>query len=130
MSATNYHGQDSAGNLLSNIHNLQAVFARFNAFRVDATEYACLKALVLFKSGTAADSSQSLRIEPMNCRMITKQCYLISTIFCGNLKLDQFDNLNNKCMRFAISLTTIIYNNYSVIYKPCWAVNFADDLRF
>ena len=33
---------------------LQDILSRFGAMRVDPTEYACLKALVLFKSGAVS----------------------------------------------------------------------------
>ena len=37
--------------LSTNLRILQDVLQRLSALRIDATEYACLKALVLFKSG-------------------------------------------------------------------------------
>ena len=42
---------EKVSSLVAQIRTLQDVLARFNSLRVDATEYACLKALVLFKSG-------------------------------------------------------------------------------
>ena len=51
------HSTEKASILASQIRTLQDVLARFNALRVDATEYACLKALVLFKSGMCQMSS-------------------------------------------------------------------------
>ena len=45
------HGGEKASSLVGQIRALQDVLSRFNALRVDATEFACLKALVLFKSG-------------------------------------------------------------------------------
>ena len=43
--------RDKAANLMAQIRILQEIISRFNSLRVDATEFACLKALVLFKSG-------------------------------------------------------------------------------
>lgn len=37
--------------LLLEVRAMQDVISRFHTLRVDATEYACLKAIVLFKSG-------------------------------------------------------------------------------
>jgi hypothetical protein len=37
--------------LYSQIRMLQEIILRFAAMRIDSTEYACLKELVLFKSG-------------------------------------------------------------------------------
>ena len=51
------HSTEKASILASQIRTLQDVLSRFNALRVDATEYACLKALVLFKSGMCHISS-------------------------------------------------------------------------
>ena len=51
------HSTEKASILASQIRTLQDVLSRFNALRVDATEYACLKALVLFKSGMCHVSS-------------------------------------------------------------------------
>ena len=43
---------DKASNLIAQFRTFSDVLKRFQTLRVDATEYACLKALVLFKSGT------------------------------------------------------------------------------
>ena len=42
---------EKASTLAAQIRTLQDILRRFTGLRVDATEYACLKALVLFKSG-------------------------------------------------------------------------------
>ncbi len=42
---------EKSSTLVTQIRTLQDGLARFNGLRIDATEYACLKALVLFKSG-------------------------------------------------------------------------------
>lgn len=50
MTADGHHTEKSSV-IAGHIRALQDVISRFNALRVDATEFACLKALVLFKSG-------------------------------------------------------------------------------
>ena len=40
---------------MNEIRGLQDVIAKFKAMQVDPTEYACLKGIVLFKSGTSED---------------------------------------------------------------------------
>lgn len=42
---------DKATSILTQLRNIKDIISRYNALRVDATEYACLKALVLFKAG-------------------------------------------------------------------------------
>ena len=42
---------DRASAMMGQIKTLQDTLNRYNAVRVDPTEYACLKAIVLFKSG-------------------------------------------------------------------------------
>ena len=48
---TNSDQSDRSILLTAQLTTLQDVTSRFSAMRVDSTEYACLKALVLFKSG-------------------------------------------------------------------------------
>lgn len=38
-------------NLMTEIRALQEIIAKFKTIQVDATEYACLKGIVLFKTG-------------------------------------------------------------------------------
>ena len=52
FSATNLHSYQSASsNVLKEIRTLQNVVARFHQLQMNAVEYACLKAVVLFKPG-------------------------------------------------------------------------------
>ena len=43
---------DSVVDMMSEIRALQEIIAKFKAMQVDATEYACLKGIVIFKTGT------------------------------------------------------------------------------
>lgn len=38
-------------NIMTEIRALQDIIAKFKSIQVDATEYACLKGIVLFKTG-------------------------------------------------------------------------------
>ena len=49
---------DKASGLIAQFRAFSDVLTRFQTLRVDATEYACLKALVLFKSGKCHESSK------------------------------------------------------------------------
>ena len=42
---------EKAANVLSEIRALNEIIAKFKSLQVDATEYACLKGIVLFKTG-------------------------------------------------------------------------------
>ncbi len=50
MTSVDSHG-DKTGSVMSQVRMLQDITSRLSSMRVDATEYACLKALVLFKAG-------------------------------------------------------------------------------
>ena len=41
-------------NIMTEIRALQEIIAKFKSLQVDATEYACLKGIVLFKTGKSA----------------------------------------------------------------------------
>ncbi len=47
------HGSDDDRDLhaMSQLRVLNDILSRFNALKIDSTEYACLKAIVIFKSG-------------------------------------------------------------------------------
>ena len=66
---------EKASHLISQVRTLQDVLSRFNALRVDATEYACLKALVLFKSGKHEPNGRPVVMEfiPQSLRHSDKQ---------------------------------------------------------
>ncbi|ELT91492.1 hypothetical protein CAPTEDRAFT_53417, partial [Capitella teleta] len=49
--ANDNHPSDTPAAMMAQIRAMKDIVARFNALRVDATECACLKALVLFKAG-------------------------------------------------------------------------------
>lgn len=48
---TDHTQPDKVVSLMTEIRGLQDVIAKFKAIQVDPTEYACLKGIVLFKSG-------------------------------------------------------------------------------
>lgn len=50
-SAGENNGTERASQIVGQLRCLQDVLSRFTSLRVDATEYACLKAIVLFKNG-------------------------------------------------------------------------------
>ncbi|KAL4219654.1 hypothetical protein ACF0H5_022226 [Mactra antiquata] len=68
---------DRAMVLHSHIRALQEVILRFSALRVDSTEYACLKALVLFKSEVKGlrDYLQVEMLQDQSQVMLTDYCY-------------------------------------------------------
>ena len=48
-------------NIMTEIRALQEIIAKFKSLQVDATEYACLKGIVLFKTGKSFFSGYDLR---------------------------------------------------------------------
>ena len=54
--------QTHASNLIKEIRTLQNVVARFHQLQMDTVEYACLKAVVLFKSGMLFFQLSSIRV--------------------------------------------------------------------
>ena len=51
--AQNLSGSKAAAMMLTDVRTLREMMARFKAIQVDPAEFACLKAIVLFKPGTA-----------------------------------------------------------------------------
>ena len=72
---------------------LQDNLSRLGAMRIDPTEYACLKALVLFKSGTV----EKIDLNPIdigNCEVphpiVSLSCYLFITYITEKISIYKF----------------------------------------
>ncbi|XP_064635282.1 photoreceptor-specific nuclear receptor-like [Lineus longissimus] len=68
---------DKSADMVAQIKTLQDVLSRFSNLRVDATEYACLKALVLFKTETRGlkDSHQVETLQDQAQLMLNEYTY-------------------------------------------------------
>ena len=51
LNSENSQASEKVMNLMTEIRALQEIIAKFKTIQVDATEYACLKGIVLFKTG-------------------------------------------------------------------------------
>lgn len=49
--STEQSGADKVVSVMSEVRALQETIAKFKALHVDPTEYACLKGIVIFKTG-------------------------------------------------------------------------------
>lgn len=80
---------DHEAGLVRTVEGMRDVITRLHALRVDHTEYACLKALILFRPGESPSPVQlktrqdrtSLSLKHLDCATIQKRFALTLTIF-------------------------------------------------